>query len=119
MATDKKLQKLEQTEDSWETNAPNDEFYGYTLAQYKARVDLSRDARETVASLYQQYKAAKTNMDDIDKENLAIEKNVAKAIAGDEKYGDDSALYEGTGRVRKSERKTGLTRKKGTSTPTP
>jgi len=110
MATDKNLQKLELTEDSWETNAPNDTFYGFTLAQYKAEVQLSRDARELVASLTQQLKAAKIKCKDTDKKNLRIETNVAKAIAGDENYGDDSALYEGTGRVRKSERKTGLKR---------
>jgi len=49
---------------------------------------------------------------DTDKKNLTLETNIAKAIAGDEKYGDDSALYEGTGRVRKSQRKTGLKRLK-------
>ncbi len=106
------LAKLEETEQSWETHAAADEFYGIALADYKAAVQLSRDARATVASLEQQLTAARNNVRDTDKTNLAMEKKIAKAIAGDERYGEDSALYEGTGRVRKSERKTGLTRKK-------
>ncbi|HEY0458709.1 MAG TPA: hypothetical protein VGC97_06110 [Pyrinomonadaceae bacterium] len=46
------------------------------------------------------------------RKNPALEQNVVKSIAGDPKYGDDSDLYEGTGHVRKSEKKSGLTRKK-------
>ncbi len=106
------LAKLEETEVAWETHAPNETFYDTTLAQFKARVQLSRDARALIASLDQQTTAATTQKTTVDNENLALEKNVAKAIAGNKSYGEDSALYEGTGRVRKSERKTGLTRKK-------
>jgi len=112
MNTKKCLEKLEETEVSWETHAPNDTFFATTLAQYKARVQLSRDARTLVANLEQQLAAAINDRNRVDEENLALEKNVAKAIAGDPNHGDNSDLYEGTGRIRKSERKSGLTRKK-------
>jgi len=108
----KALEKLELTEASWETHAPPATFYGTTLTQYKAKVQLSRDARALVASLEQQLTAALNQRDAIDAENLTLEKNVARGIAGDPNFGEDSDLYEGTGRVRKSERKSGLTRKK-------
>lgn len=108
------LEKLEETEMAWETHAPNAKFYNMTLAEYKAKVQLSRDARTLAANLQQQLDAAKNQIKDADKENLGLEKNIAKAIAGDPNYGEDSDLYEGTGRIRKSERKTGLTRKKKT-----
>lgn len=109
------LEKLEQTEAALETHAPDKKFYNTTVPQFKARVQLSRDARVLVANLEQQLAAALNQRDAIDAENLTLEKNIAKAIAGDPEFGDDSALYEGTGRVRKSERKTGLTRKKKTT----
>jgi hypothetical protein len=109
---DKTLEKLEDTEDSWETNASIAKFYGFSLEQYKAEVQLSRDARELVASCKQQLQAAKIKCKDTDTKNLSLEKNIAKAIAGDKDFGDDSALYEGTGRIRRSERKTGLKRLK-------
>jgi hypothetical protein len=108
----KALERLEKTEASWQTNAPDATFYGTSLAQYKARVQLSRDARALITSLEQQLSVAIDNRDDIDAENLILEGNIVKGIAGDAEYGDDSALYEGTGRIRKSEKKSGLTRKK-------
>jgi hypothetical protein len=114
MKPKKALEKLELTEAAWETHAPDKTFYGITLAQFKAKVQISRDIREQIANLEQQMTAATTERDTVDAENLKLEQNVAKAIAGDPNFGDDSALYEGTGRVRKSERKSGLTRKKKT-----
>ncbi|HEX8248128.1 MAG TPA: hypothetical protein VF599_08155 [Pyrinomonadaceae bacterium] len=114
MKPKKALEKLELTESAWETHAPDATFYGTTLAQYKAKVKVSRDIRDVIAGLEQQLTAAITERDNVDAGNLRLEQNVAKAIAGDANFGDDSALYEGTGRVRKSERRSGLTRKKKT-----
>jgi hypothetical protein len=114
MTPRKKLEKLELTEAAWETHAPDASFFNTTLAQYKAKVKVSRDIRDVIAGLEQQLTAAITERDTVDAENLKLEQNVVKAIAGDPNFGDDSALYEGTGRVRKSERKSGLTRKKKT-----
>ena len=107
------LEKLVETEVAWETHAAADKFYDTTLAQYKTNVDRSRDVRALIASLEQQLIAAQNTKKTVDAENLDLEKKIAKAIAGDARYGEDSDLYEGTGRVRKSERKTGLTRKRG------
>lgn len=106
------LEKLEETETAWETHAKEVKFFNTTLAQYKANVQLSRDARTLVANLEQQLTAARNQQKMVDKTNLTLEKNVARGIAGDANFGEDSDLYEGTGRVRKSERKSGLTRKK-------
>ncbi|HLM01211.1 MAG TPA: hypothetical protein VK400_09135 [Pyrinomonadaceae bacterium] len=117
MKPKKALEKLELTEAAWETHAPDAKFYGTTLAQFKAKVETSRAIREQIANLEQQLLAAITERDNVDTENLKLEQNIAKAIAGDPAFGDDSALYEGTGRVRKSERKSGLTRKKKTDEP--
>ncbi|MDQ3801053.1 MAG: hypothetical protein M3384_16645 [Acidobacteriota bacterium] len=115
MSPNKILEKLEKTEAAWETHAPDKTFFNMTLAQFKAKVQISRTIRDQIANLEQQMTAAITERDNVDAENIKLEQNVAKAIAGDAEFGDDSALYEGTGRVRKSERKSGLTRKKKTS----
>lgn len=104
------LAKLEETEAAWETHAANDKFYDTTLAQYKAKVQLVRDADALIASLEQQTTAAKNQKKDRTKEALTLEKHVVRGIGGDPKHGQDSDLWEGTGRVRTSERKTGLTR---------
>ena len=109
------LAKLEETERGWEANAPDDKFFELTLAQYKAEVQLSRDAQAEVLQKEQELEIARNKFKDITKRNLKLEQNVAKSIAGDPRHGDDSTLYESTGRVRSSERKTGLTRKKKNS----
>lgn len=44
--------------------------------------------------------------------------NVRNGVGGDPNYGDDSVLYGAMGFVRKSERRSGLTRKKNPKTPT-
>lgn len=118
MKPKKTMEKLELTETAWETHAADKKFFNIGLAEFKAKVQLSREARATIANLEQQLAAAINQRDAVDAENLELEQNVAKAIAGDPNFGDDSDLYEGTGRVRKSERKSGLTRKKKTE-PTP
>lgn len=45
------------------------------------------------------------------------QQKVVKGVVRDTDYGDDSELYEAMGYTRKSERKTGLTRKKKTPPP--
>ena len=85
------------------------------MAQYKAEVQLSRDAQAEIFQKEEELEAARTKFKVITERNIKLEQNIAKAIAGDPRYGDDSALYESTGRVRKSERQTGLTRKKKNS----
>lgn len=112
MTPKKAMEKMEKTETAWQTLAPEAKFYNVTLAQYKAKVQQSREARAAIAALEQQLTAAIDLRDDLDAETLVLEGNIVKAIAGDPEYGDDSALYEGVGRVRRSERKSGLTRKR-------
>ena len=85
-----------------------------SLADYQATVQAARDADAAVADLKRQLGAAKNRQKDTLKTAITLEVNVVKGIAGDSRYGEDSDLYEGTGRVRKSERRTGLTRKKKT-----
>lgn len=48
--------------------------------------------------------------------NEAIQK-VVKGVAGDPDFGEDSDLYEALGYVRKSERRSGLSRKKAAPAP--
>lgn len=112
MAKLRGLAKLEETIRGWELHAPDDKFFDHTLAQFKAEVQLSRDAQAEIFQKEQELDAARNKFKDVTKRNIKLEQNIVKAITGDSRYGDDSTLYESTGRVRSSERKTGLTRKK-------
>ncbi len=97
--------------DGWTELAPAATFAGLTLAQYQAAVQPSFDARALVAKLETDLKAAQDARDAADLKTRATNEKVVKAVVADANYGDDSALYERMGYVRKSARASGLTRK--------
>jgi hypothetical protein len=99
----------------WTSLAPTATFAGMTLAQYTAAVKPSLDARVAITGLDEQMTGAITNRDKADTVTEPINQKIIKAVVGDVNYGDDSALYESFGYVRKSQRKTGLSRKSKTA----
>jgi hypothetical protein len=83
-----------------------------TLAQLKAAVKPSFDAREQLRALESQTQAKQIERDNADAESLRLVQLVVNGVIGDPEEGPDSDLYAAFGYTRKSERKTGLTRKK-------
>jgi hypothetical protein len=96
---------------AWTALAPTATFAGMTLKQYINAVQPSLDAREAIIELEEQMTGVLTNRDKVDLVTEPINQQIIKGVVGDPNYGDDSALYEGFGYVRKSQRKTGLSRK--------
>ena len=103
--------RFDQTAKAWENLARDKSFGGMTLEQFKTAVKPSLDARDAIKVLEDQMTAALNARDDADAISLEKVQRVVKGVAGDPAFGEDSALYEALGYVRKSERKTGLTRK--------
>jgi hypothetical protein len=103
--------KIDQATNAWETLAKDKVFGGMTLAQFKTAVQPSQAARDTIAALEKQMTAALDAREAADATSLAKVQLVVNGVMGDPAYGPDSALYEAMGYVRKSERKSGLTRK--------
>ncbi len=106
------LIKCEQTLTAVTEIAPTVSFGGMKAADYLVKVQAMRDARTVVTDLEAQLSAARARRDEADAEGLAAEQLVINGIVGDPNFGPDSPLYGATGRTRKSERKSGLTRKK-------
>jgi hypothetical protein len=104
-------QQITDITNAWTSLAPAATFAGMTLPQYIAAVKPSADARTAITGLEEQLTGAMTNRDKMDVVSEGISQKVVKAVVGDVNYGDDSALYEAFGYVRKSQHKTGLTRK--------
>jgi hypothetical protein len=96
---------------AWTTLAPGASFGGMTLAQFKAKVQPSFDARTSIGGLEAQMTAALDNRDTADKVTSAMNQMVVNGVKGDPNYGDDSDLYDAMGYVRKSAKKSGLTKK--------
>lgn len=104
------LDDINATTSAWSTLAPAASFGGMTLTQYKNKVKASLDARDAVDTLNNQLTAAMDQRDNADAVSADANQKVVKGIVGDANFGDDSDLYDAMGYVRKSDRKSGLSR---------
>jgi len=97
--------------DAWDELAPTATFAGMTLVQFKAAVQPSFDSRDKITDLETDLEAEQVNRGKVDVTTLQTNSDVVKSVVADKNFGDDSALYERMGYVRKSVRASGLTRK--------
>lgn len=97
--------------DAWEELAPTVSFNGMTLEQYKAAVQPSFDSRQKITDLDADLVAEHVHRDKVDVTTGTTNAAIIKGVVADKNFGDDSALYERMGYVRKSDRGSGLTRK--------
>ena len=104
--------KLDRFVSAWQTLRPSKSFGGMTLEQFKAAIQPSLDARQHIESLEAELIAAQDERDDADKVSQGKLQLVVNGVIGDPTEGPDGDLYEALGYVRKSERKSGLTRGK-------
>lgn len=111
------LQKLNKLTGAWEDLAANTSFAGMTLAEFEAKMRPSMDAREDIQKAEAAMVAGLTKRQFADVESLRQVQLVVNAVKADLAFGEDSALYQAAGYVRKSERKSGLTRKHKTAQP--
>ena len=117
MSNAKKIEeKIERMLNAWRTLAPDKTFAGMSLTQFEATAAPSTTARQKIAALETQLTDAYAARDRADEAFDARAKQVVAGVLADPTEGPDSALYEAIGYTRKSERKTGLTRKR-TETP--
>ena len=107
--------KMDRLLNAWETLAPGKSFGGMTLAQFQAIAQPAQAARQRIDDLEDQLKQAITDRDNADDAFLAKAQLVVNGVLADPTEGPDSALYEAMGYTRKSERKSGLTRKRNQS----
>ena len=104
--------KLDKVIDAWTEEAPDASFGGMNLDRFKEAVKPSLDARKKISDGERMAQDGANERDDADvvsNDKLLL---VVNAVKGDPNFGENSDLYEAMGYVRKSERKSGLTRKK-------
>lgn len=119
MASPKQIEeKIRQVLDAWRDLAGDKLFAGMTHDQAVAKCQPSFDRRAQAAQLENQLAQALSQRDDADDLSMDTVQLIMNAVMGDPTEGPDSPLIEAMGRVRKSERKSGLKRNK-TTPPTP
>ena len=107
---DKMLKVLQ----AWRTLAPDKSFGGLKVDQFQNFVDASLAPRQRLLQLEDEQKQEIANRENADETTLSKIELIVAGVLADPTEGADSALYEAMGYVRKSERKSGLTRKKKT-----
>ena len=105
-------EKMNRMLNAWRTLAPEKSFGGLTLAQFEALVNDAMQARVAVAAVEDSCTQAIAARDDSDKTFLRKAQFVVNGVLADPSEGDNSALYEAMGYIRKANRSSGLTRKK-------
>ena len=102
--------KIQRVVTAWETVRPEKLFAGMSLEQFRTRIQPSVEARQKVDRLEDQFEAAKASRDAADVASLVTMNFIVNAVKGDPQEGEDGELYAAMGYVRKSERRSGLTR---------
>ena len=110
-------EKLQQILNAWSALAPAKSFGGMTLAAFQAAVTAAQEARQRIDDVEAQLTAAIATRDNADEVGLSKTELVVNGVRADPTEGPDSPLLAEMGYIRKSERKSGLTRKKQTPLP--
>ena len=97
---------------AWKTLAPDKTFGGMTVAQFETQINKSLAPRRRLDELEDEIKQQQALRETEDEITFGKIQLIVSGVLVDPTEGDDSALYEAMGYVRKSERKSGLTRKK-------
>jgi len=96
---------------AWEQMAPAATF-SVTLDDFKTGIKPSFEVRDHLADLDDQRTKALNDRTDFDDVSLTLAQRVINAALAHPDFGPDSSIIEGFGRIRESERKSGLTKKK-------
>jgi hypothetical protein len=96
---------------AWRELAPDATFAGMTLLQFEEAVSAPLTLRDEIVALGKQMEGRKTERSNADQAASEVLDLVVNSVRGTPGFGHDSALYRAFGYVRKSERKSGLTRK--------
>ena len=106
------MEIMERELNAWRTISPDKRFGGMTLSDFEVFVVNSRNARVNLADKENQVTQALTERDNTDAIGLEKCRLLKNGVIGDPTEGENSALYEAMGFVRKDDKKSGLTRKK-------
>lgn len=90
---------------------------GVSLEEYRADVEAVRQAQALVERKRTEWDNAQTDRDKLIEAKLERMQRVVNGVIGDPELGPDSKMYEAMGYVRKSARKSGLTRKNKDAAP--
>jgi hypothetical protein len=96
---------------AWKELAATASFAGMTLEEFSLNTENALQIRAEIESLERQLEGRKVDRAVADEAAGDLMELVVNSVKGTPSYGPDSPLYRAMGYVRKSERRSGLTRK--------
>lgn len=105
-----------QMDDAWKEGAPSVEFMSVKQTDLNGKITNIETKEQTLDERRAQVKILEDEILDDYAELDDTLVDVGNGVRGNKDYGDDSPLYGAMGFVRKSERASGLTRKRKTPT---
>jgi len=108
----KVLERIVTVTTAWTNLRPDKSFSGRSLEQFKAKVQASHDVRAVIANLESQLEAAYTRLATVDRASMDEIRVVVLGVRADSEEGEDGELYSALGYVRRSQRSSGLTRRR-------
>ena len=105
-------EKCNTMNDAWVEGAAAVNFNGIKQTDFQASIEAAAADDAAIADLEAEIKMKRDVRDDKYKALDQQRSKVGMGVAGSPDYGNDSPLYGAMGFVRKSEKKSGLTRKK-------
>lgn len=97
---------------AWESSCPEQSFADMTLEQFRQELQPFHDAKIRFAAIDTQWGAARQERNTAYLKALELVKGVASSVKGHPKFGENSAMYSAMGYVPKSDRSSGLTRRR-------
>jgi hypothetical protein len=94
-------------ENSLEENAPEKDFAGMTLPQFKTKRGTIAAKEDQITATLAHLKTLRIDLKDLNGDLMTDCDYIAAAVEGDRDFGPDSALYAGFGYIRESEKKRG------------
>ena len=110
-APKKNYERIQKVRSAWKDLRPNKSFAEMTLDQYTQAIVSCEMARATIVRLANELTAAQNQRDEADDTRIELAQRIVSAVKADAEEGEDGVLYGTMGYVRKSERKSGLSRK--------
>jgi hypothetical protein len=109
--------RLDQSMHAWESACPGQPFAEMTLEQFKQTRQLCLDAKAKLAAAEAQWQAARKERNTLYESAVEQLQLVVNSVKGHPKYGENSAVYTAMGYVPKSERASGLSRRRARPAP--
>lgn len=97
---------------AWKTMAAAKKFANTTVEEFEILVNKSLAPRRRLEEIENEVTQLIAMRDAQDLAGLSKIEKIVSGVVSDDEFGSDSALYEAFGYIRKSDRKSGLTRKK-------